>query len=272
MVLEHENYRSFLKSVLAEKKRRNSAYSMRALAQHVGITQAGLSQVLSSKRNLSPAKALQIAEKLGLGAEEAEYFCLLVQFESTKDHQLREAVERRLLKIHPARKSTDLSGEVFRMISDPYHYTILLLTKVKGFEFKPARIARRLGINRYDLDAAIARLIKLDLLEESPPGSGRYRETNDDLQFHSEIPNQALRSYHRQMLTKAIESLETQTPQEKVMSSEQVVLAKEDLNEARKLAKEFYARIAELSKRAGPKTDVYNVGVQVFSLTHERKS
>ncbi len=271
MIFEHTNYRSYLNEVLATRKANNPAYSMRAMAKNLGITQAAVSQILSKKKGLSLNTAMRMADSLGLNKEEAEYFCLLVQKEGAKDPQNREILLRKLQELNPSRQITDLSAEVFRLISEPYHYTILLLTELPDFDFKPEVIAKHVGLNKYEVVSAIERLQKLDLLEEYPDQPGRYKRTKGDIQFASNTPNQALRSYHKRILTSAIQSLETQTPKEKIMSSEQVVLSEDDVDQVRKLATDFYNKVIKLSKKKSKKSAVYNVGIQVFKLTHERK-
>ncbi len=269
MIFEHTDYRIYLNEVLAERKAKNPAYSMRALAKTFGITQAAISQILSRKKGLSLNTAMKIADSLGLKKEEADYFCLLVQMQATKDPKTRELLFRKIQELNPRRKVTDLTSEIFRLISDPHHYTILLLTEI-DFEFTPENVAKHLGMNRYEVNVAIDRLQKLDLLEEVPELPGRFRRTKGDIQFSSDVPNHALRSYHKQILTKAMQSLDTQSPKEKVMSSEQVVLAAEDVETVRRLAMEFFSKVIKLSKKPGKKSAVYNVGIQVFKLSHER--
>ena len=50
-----------------------------------------LSQVLSSKRRLSDAKAMKIAETLGMGGRESRFFRLLVRRDTARSDSLRTA-------------------------------------------------------------------------------------------------------------------------------------------------------------------------------------
>lgn len=271
MVLDHSNYRSFLKSALAERRKKNPAYSMRAFANQVGLTQSAVSQVFAGKKNLSLESATRIAAKLGLDEVESEYFRALVQLETTRNPDLKRSLVGRLQTLNPNRETRDLSVEFFSMIADWYHLVIKNMLDLDGFEFTPANVAKRLGISKIEVEAAIDRLVRLEAIEPREDGKPGYRRTQDHVMVRSAIPNEALRRFHRQMLEKAIDSLESQTPQEKVVGSETFPMSLEMLPEAQRLAEKFFAEMSALSTRSNSRTHVYHLGVQFFNLTPHSK-
>ena len=272
VILEHSNYRSFLKSVLAEKQKKNGAYSMRVFATHLGITQAAVSQVLSGKKNFSNERALQIAEKLKLNERETEFFCLLVQLESSKNALVKEAVLKKLSVINPERPVQELSIEFFRAISDWYHLVIRNMTEIDGIEMSPKNVAKRLGISPLEAETAIDRLCRLELIEKDPVKLHRYHKTQDYVIAKSASPSEALRSFHRQMMDKAIQSLYTQTPQEKIVGSETFAVSEDCLEEANQITEEYFQKMLSLAKKSKKKTQVYHLGVQFVNVTKEGKS
>jgi uncharacterized protein (TIGR02147 family) len=267
MLYEFESYRLFLREEWAERAKNNSRYSLRAFARQIGVSPTTLSHVISGKKNLSLDTALEVASRLGLNAQETEYFELLVQIEAAKTPELRARYQERLRTLNPTRKTTDLTTEFFKLISDWHHYGILMLTEVTGFEFTPKNVARRIGISAVEAKIAIDRLYQLELLEDTKTGPRRSR---GDLMIASQVPNTALRKYHRQLLERAIQSLETQTPQEKLVGSEVLAVSKQDLPAVEELMEEFFSKVIALSKKPKKKTDVYHLGVQFFNLTQER--
>src|SRR4051812_38238696 len=102
MLFEHSSYRSFLKSVLASRIAANPRYSLRAMAKQLGILPSHLSAIHSGTKNLSETSALKVAQRLGLAGREADYFCLLVQYESSSDPELKDNYLRRLRAINGA--------------------------------------------------------------------------------------------------------------------------------------------------------------------------
>src|SRR5688572_17118598 len=79
-----------------------------------------------------------------------------------------------------------LQTDAFRVISDWYHYTILELTFVEGFRNDPTWIANKLGITQFEAKEAIARLKRLELLEEI---SGKLVKTDTHLASSNGVPS-----------------------------------------------------------------------------------
>ncbi|MCM2278580.1 MAG: TIGR02147 family protein [Oligoflexia bacterium] len=270
MVLEHADYRAFLKGVVAQRKRNNPAYSLRAFARQIGIGQSALSQILAGRKNLSLERATQIATKLGLAAVETEYFLVLIQLETAKNVDLKKSLLARARSLNPRHETRDLSVDLFSVIADWYHFAIKNMTGLEGIEFAPAKIAKRLGISKIEAEAAIERLLRLELIEADPARAGKFRRVESFTLTRSATPNEALRRFHRQMLQKASEALETQTPRERFTGSETFAISEEHLPKAFALADEFLRKIAALSDESQHPTQVYHAGVQFFNLTKER--
>src|SRR2546421_309690 len=68
------DFRLFLQSILVERCKKNSNYSLRAFAKSLRIDHATLSQILRGKRSLSEATKQKLGEALGLGPAEMEKF------------------------------------------------------------------------------------------------------------------------------------------------------------------------------------------------------
>lgn len=269
MVSQHTHYRSYLRSVLADRKQKNPAYSMRAFAKQLGITQSAVSQILAGKKNLSSATAHEIAARLGLPETDAEIFTLLVQMNAAKSPTLKESVLRKLNQLKPGAPVQELSLDFFRVISDWYHLALRNMVEIDGVDMSPRAAAKRLGISAIEVEAALERLLRLELLEQVPGKAHTYRRTSGYSVARSATPNEALRNFHRQMLSKAQESLVTQTPKEKIIGSETFAFADKYLKEADRITEEYFRKMASLAKKPGRKNQVYHLGVQFFNLTKE---
>jgi uncharacterized protein (TIGR02147 family) len=272
MIFEHTSYRGYLRATLAERVGKNSKYSLRAMATQLGMAPSSLSQVIKGTKNLSLETALQVATRAGLKSKEIRYFCLLVQAENEKNPILKDSFIQQINQNRPGsrEKIRDLNVDQFKMISDWYHFPILELTKVADFEFNSKNIAKRLGISPVQAEAALERLERLMLLERGE--NGKYIEDTNRMVASSIAPNAALRSFHKQMLEKAIESLETQTHLEKVLGSETFAVDAEKINEAREIINDFFERMVKLCTESSKKSDVYHLGVQFFNLTQIKKN
>jgi uncharacterized protein (TIGR02147 family) len=269
MVFDHKDYRIFLKTTLSEKAESHQGYSLRGFSQKIGVSNSYLSEVLSSKKSLSVELAFKIAVKLDLTEVETQYLCLLVQLEQEKDPSFREEFSRRLNSLNPNRKSHDLSVDVFKVISDWYHYAILELTYLSGFKLDATSAARKLGISKVEAEVAIDRLERLELLEKNK--NGRYQKTHGYVMAQSQIPNGAFKQYHRQVLEKAIESLQSQTPKERISATDILPIDSKYLGEVDRLSQLFASAVLKLAEKSVVKDGVYALSVHFFKLSHEGK-
>jgi uncharacterized protein (TIGR02147 family) len=262
------DYREFLKSELASRFKKNPKYSLRARARQVGVSPATLSLVMKGTRGLSQDSALKVAQRLQLKRREQEYFCLLVQHASCANPELRESIHLRLTSISPKRAPKDIDLDVFKTIADWHHFAILELTQLPTFLLSAQTAARALGIAKIDCELAIDRMKRLGLLKADEQGV--LRKSHSKILTKSKSPNQALRSFHKQMLSKAIDSLETQTPDEKIVGSETFAFDPSQISEARELTEEFFQKMVALAAKSKNKSAVYHFGLQLFNLTNER--
>lgn len=266
MIFEFDNYSSYLSGVLEERKKTNPAYSLRAMAKHVGISPSTLSDVISGKKNLSEQTAVELSSRLQLTGRKARYFRTLVQYQTTKNDEIKSLLASQLKVLNPKlRAHFEITADRFNLIAEWYHTAILEMTYLEKTPMTPEHISDALGISITQAKDALNLLMKLELLE--PAASYRYKKTKKQLIVQSDIPNQALRRYHHQMLTKAQTSLVTQTPQEKLVGSETIPISSEDFNEANEIIEACFQRIIQLSERSKNKNHVYHLGIQFFKLT-----
>jgi uncharacterized protein (TIGR02147 family) len=94
-------------------------------------------------------------------------------------------------------------------------------------------------------------------------------QTNKGLQTASEIPNEALRKFHEQMLNKAVQALTTQTPKEKFIGSETFAFDEASLQKATDIIEECFSKIVYLASSQADKKNVYHLGIQMFRLNKE---
>lgn len=268
MVYGQENYREFLKTALADRAKTREGYSLRAFSQKIGVSNSFLSEVLNEKKALSVELAFKIAVKLDLTETETQYFCLLVQLAQEKDPEFREELQKRLNALDPNRPTHDLSIDLFKTISDWYHYAILELTYLPGFKLTADSIAKKLGISKIEAEIALERLKRLELIE--PDDRGSYKKSHSYLLAESTVPNNALKLFHKQILEKAIESIHSQTPKERMSATDILPIDSKYLPEVDRLSREFSSAVMKLSEKSKVKDSVYALTVHFFNLTQEK--
>jgi uncharacterized protein (TIGR02147 family) len=264
-----DSYRSLIKRELEERCARNSSYSLRAFAKHLGLSPSALSEILSGKYGLSDSRARQVATALGLHAEEVEMFRDLVKREYSRSASERSAAEIRLKRQHEQPNYHQLQMDAFKVIADWYHYAILELTYLETFQNDTAWIARSLGINENTVKSAIERLKTLDLLEVK---RGRLRAKEDFTASSSGIPSEALRRFHRQILEKAISAIQLQSVQERDLSSCVLAIDEDDIPIAKEAIKKFRRSLSNKLASTKIKTSVYCLSTQFFRISETQRN
>jgi uncharacterized protein (TIGR02147 family) len=269
MIFEHNDYRTFLKNALHEKSKEREGYSLRAFAEKLHISNSYLSEVLNSKKAFSVDLAFKVALKLDLTDLETQYFCLLVQIDQEKDPSFREEFQKRLNDLNPKRKSHDLSVDLFKTISEWYHLPILELTYLPGFKGTPEYVAKKLGISKPEAELALKRLLRLELIEKD--AKGKWRKAHNYLLSESSVPNSAFKQYHKQFLTKALESIDNQSPQERISATDVIAVDSKYLPEVDRLSQEFSAAVMRISEKSKIKDSVYALSVHFINLTKSQE-
>ena len=265
MIFEHQEYRTFLKSTLRRRAEAQEGYSLRAFSERLGISPSFLSEVMNAKKGLSVELALRVAVNLELTDAETQYLCFLVQLEQEKDPVYREKLTRRLKELNPRRPAHDLPADLFQSIAEWYHAAILELTYLAGFRLNAEAAARALQITAAEAEAALARLLRLGLLEEEKKGT--YRKAKSYVQAESTVPNAAFREFHAQLLARAGAALRSLPPTERLSASDVVALDSRQLPQIDRLSREFSAAVLKLAERARTKDQVYALTVHCFPLT-----
>jgi uncharacterized protein (TIGR02147 family) len=263
MIFEYSDYRSYLKGVLADKIKKNPKYSLRAMAKHLTISPGQLSMVLQGKKRISQESTLQIASRLELNERESDYFSNLVHLDKAKTQKTKDFIIRKIEHIHPNQKVHSLQMDVFRMMSDWRHVAVLEMIDLDNFKSDSAWIAKRLEISQPEVNVIIDRLERLKLIKKE---NNILIKTNDFLAAKSEERNESLRDYHRQILKKGIDNLETQAPDKLEMASITMSIDVSKIKEAKNRMREFRTQMANFLTK-GKKTQTYVLSTHLFNLT-----
>ena len=266
VIFEHSSYRSYLKSVLVERMKANPSYSLRALARQLGLSCSQLSETLNQKANFSSASLRKISKKLGLNTQESAYLYGLGELENEKDPEFRESVLKELQGLRPGKRPIhDLSLDHYKQISEWHHSVILEMVYLPDFVFTSENIAKRLSLKKLEVDLALERLLRLELLQQDE--HGKFFRPKQDILFRSAEKNEAMRKLYRQMLEKISDALETQAPGERYSGYETLPFSPEAMPEMAALFNDFFERAIEVSRKYPTKKNVYHLALHFFNLT-----
>lgn len=254
-MIKEFDYKDFLRKKLLERTRANPAYSQRAFAKNLGMAPGALSEIMAGKRSLSLKSALKVANNLGLNPQDTQQLLLMAQRDKRPEGSLLKREMRRL----------DLSLDMFEVVSHWYYFALLNLSDCEGFQWNYRWIAKALGITIIEAKDAVERMRKVGLLEQTSEG---LKVVADFVLSPNNIPSAAVRNYHRQILLKAMESLEGQSIIEREISGLGIALNKEDVAAIKKEISQFKSKIVK-KYSSGKKKMVYQLEIAFFRLSQE---
>lgn len=252
--IQHFHPRMVLQRALLQRCQRNPKYSLRAFARALDICPSTLSKILNGKRSLPKTKALEVANELELNPAERELF--LSNF-NTKDKVVESEVDLALLEM-----------DQFAIIADWYHYAILSLLELPEASIDPQWISKRLSITQVEAKDAIERLTRLKMIEEV---DGVWKQATSPIQMNNKSSSAAARKFHKQLLTKAIDSLENDSFDRRSLSSMTFEMDASQMQLARTEIKKFRHYLQTLLSSQGSPSDVYNLTVQLIPATKNEK-
>ncbi|KYG70711.1 TIGR02147 family protein [Bdellovibrio bacteriovorus] len=238
--------------LLNEYQRRRSSSPELTNAQFariLGIPSSRLSDYINGRRIMTQAVGRQVIKGLGMADTDFEHLKNLIEFDKRKVKTLLPEGQ--------------LKEDEFGVICDWYHFAILALVPIKTFQPNANWIADRLNIPLEVASAAIDRLCRLGLLIVE---DGKFTVTKKQLETTHNIPSESLRRSHKQSITQVLDNMDRIPLDLRDVTSITFPMNRKKIPEAKRLIRNFRRKMATLMTQ-GPKTDVYNLNVQLFPVT-----
>lgn len=260
--------REFLSEVLKEKQRVNPRFSLRSWSKQLGFSSPSvLSMILRGERKIQLDLVSRISDSLRLPKEEQNYLQVLALYSNASSPTEKQLYLDLLKQLRPDKEFSNLTLDRFRIIADWYHFAIYEMVDLKDFRNDPEAISARLGgqITPVQAKQAVERLLRLELLVVD--SEGRLSKGDPDQVFTTtDVPSDALKKHHSQMIEKAALALRSQTVHEREISSNTIAIQLSKLPEAKKAIRKFQKSIAALCTRK-PCDEVYQLNIQFFRIT-----
>jgi len=255
---DFESVKDYLKSEFEFRVKKNPRYSLRSFAQYLKINPAELSQVFHGKRRLSAVSAVKVAKSLGLNAQETKHLLWLLQSEKNKKAGLN-------LDFQEPKLVQEINLELFAKVSNWYHFAILNIIDMKNFIWSAREISKQLGIGQSEAQIAMNDLIQTGLVkieERSKKISARAVEVK------SQIPSHSIRKYHRQMIERAMLSLDEVSIENREFQGVGFVINPESIPAIKNEIRQFSQYIANKFHKVSGQS-VYQIEICLFPITKE---
>ena len=265
---EYLNYRIFLKDMYSFLKKSSPGFSYRNFSRAAGLRSSNfLKLVMDGKRNLGTENIHRFAKALKLTREENHFFEVLVHFA-----QASSAEEKNLYydRIARSKKYTDirpLEVQQYAYFSHWHFVALRELVSLQNFQEDPGWINRKLRLKLHpeEIKKAIRILLELGLLERN--AQGRLQQSVQKITTTPEMGALTVVNFHREMIRKASESLESSSAPQRNISALTIGISKRQFEKIRDRLDQFRREIHAISSEEDPKECVYQLNLQFFNLS-----
>lgn len=250
----------WLEAEYLARRRKNESYSLRAFARLLDLPSGRVSQLLSKKRNFTPALGKRIALRLNYDPKRTGEW--LQTIEKTKRKNPGALNE-------PRATYQSLDMDEFQTIADPIHFSILSLLETDKFSGEIKDIAEGLGISRVEARAAVSRLLRVGLVKSAKGGIFHLAKAPGLTTSH-DLQSAALREAHKKVLQESRDALEEVAVELRDITSITMAIDPRRLPEAKEKLRALRRGLSEFLE-TGRRTEVYRLNIQLVPVSKRKR-
>lgn len=236
----------------------NPRYSLRSFARQLGVSHTLLSLILNGRRAASKNLIEALAERFNYPPEKVDLLRRNWLERSRPESGAPAAVS----------PQSKMSLDQFALISEWQHFAILSLLEIPGTVCDEAFIAERLGISPLLAKISLRRLKDLGIIAKN--AKGRWVQTPGSIVIENTRSTEASRKYNRQLLEKAIDSMNETKMEERDVSSTTFAMHPRHVPYALQRIRDFRRQLSTELETMGDAEEVYNLTVQIFPTSKRR--
>lgn len=206
-VFQYVDYRRYLQEWFEAQKKVDDRFSHRHFARKAGVRSPSLlKEVVAGRRNLSSTTLEGFMQACRLKGEAASFFRSLVQFDQADNEEEKREAWLLISASRRFRSARPIDSAMMEYLSHWFIPAIRELALCGDLLDDPAAVARRLHpvISVSEARLALTTLKDLGMLQLE----GEFLRARDvSVATAHELTGYGVESYHRQMLTRAIDSI-----------------------------------------------------------------
>lgn len=271
VIFEYDNYRRYLKDFYSHQKSADAAFSFRSFLREAGFQSSNyMKLVMEGKRNLSVDGIAKFAKALGLDANERDFFGRLVSFNQAKTMDQKQKHAGELVQSKIFGRIKPVSQSKFLYWSKWYHVAIREMVALPFFREDCEWIAGflRPAISADEVREAIETLLRLQLLQRRR--DGRLFQSEAEIISGDEVVNVSIVQFHREMIQRALESVEQLDRTKRHVSAVTVSVSLKTEEKIKEMIHKFRKEILAVAGEDAQTEKVIQLNFQLFPLTGER--
>jgi len=268
-VYDFLDHRAYLAAYYQAAKRTRPSFSFRLFSKLAGLRSPNfLKLVIDGERNLGADSVARFTQALGLEGADAEFFSDLVAFGQAQTLADKNRAFERIAASRRFRAARRIDGELFAYLSHWYNPVIRELAARDDFQEEPRWIAAQLRPQVSPAEAAEAMKLLLSLgLLVRDPSTGRIARGEPTLTTEHEVRSVGAAAFHRQMLERAAQSIDTVRGPERDLAALTVCVSAETVALVKQRIHQFREALTELCDADTQGSTVYQLNIQWFPLS-----
>ena len=272
-IFTYLEYRLFIKDAFNELKKNSLKLSYRTFAKTAGFSSPNfLQMVILGKRNLNSTYTIATAKAFKLNKQETEFFQNLVGYDQAKSFDEKNLFYQKILKNKRYAIIKTLDKSQYEFFSQWYLPVVRELLTHENYGGNDSWLADKIfpRITVAQVENAKNLLLKLGLVVYDEK-SQKWSSVDAILSTDSESSYLALRNYHKASIQLAQNALEHFGPEQRDVRSVTLGLPKSAYKELKSRLENFWVELMDFAGAQQKTDEVYQVNLQLFPLTKERK-
>ncbi len=268
-VYDFLDFRAYLRAYYAAAKRTKPNFSFRLFSKLAGLRSPNfLKLVIDGERNLGADSIERFAAALGLNGADGDFFSDLVAFGQAQTLAEKNRAFEGIASSRRFRAARRIDGDLFAYLSHWYNPAIRELSAREDFQEEPRWIAAQLRptISPVEAADALKLLLSLGLLVRDPK-TGRVVRGEPTLTTEHEVRSLGAAAFHRQMLERAAQSIESVPRELRDLAALTVCISPQTVALVKQRIHKFRESLTELCDSDTQGSTVYQLNVQWFPLS-----
>ncbi len=265
-IFRYETVQAYLRDVFEAGLKSRTRSGVRALARRAGFkSPALLSMLARGERRLTLEATEKLSKALRLTGARKRYLETLSRLDRAGSPGEELAAKETLLSLRRRTDEGSLALKQYRCLTVWYYPAIYELVGLRCFQPNGRWLSRKLGgeVTPEQAERALVEMRSVGLLVEE---DGKLHQSQAALATTDGILNLAIQKYHREMLSRAIRSLEL-PPSEREVSGLTVRVPREKLDWVKARLRELRSELNQVLSACPDADDVYQISFACFPLT-----
>lgn len=271
-LFDYADYRLLLRDYCRHRRAKDRSFTIRGFLASAGFTGPNyLKEVIDGKKNLSPDGAQRLAEAMGLNAQDASYFLMLVDFNQGRDPDRKRKRLHELTRAAENTPAAELARDQYALLANWHNIAVreyLRAHPSTDRDLGKIGSSLRPKLGKREVIRAIRILERLNLIYQD--GKGVWQQTDAILTTGKEVADLAARDHHQAMLGLAQEAMDHFPSDQRYYRAITGSFSRKAYSE---IVEELYrarSRILEIiAEDQDSERSVYHIGMQLFPLEEQ---